>query len=227
MAPDGGVIAHLEKREFLPESALFCRLTPSTVLSPFKCPRGGKARSRVSHPGWEDCPSVLASLPPSSPLMVSRPARGRRHPKACPVPVPPLDQAPEAAPCCSCPFIWNRLFTAPAKRAFHPLISPPPKPPLGRDFKAPGSGFSPACGRVAGRGPADAGRKAAPWPRVHLRRPVIKSSSVPGNAPSAASLLFSDLSLVVSAGETKASKAASPTVPRPLLCGGSPVSSSG
>lgn len=181
VAPNGGVIAHLEKREFLPESALFCRLTPSTVLSPFKRPHRGKARSRGRHPGGEDCPSVLASLPPSAPLRVpgQHGAGALRRRALCLS--PPLDQAPEAALCCSCPFIWNRLFTAAAKRAFHPLISPPPKPPPkpppGRDFKAPRSGFSPACGR--GRGPAAAGRKAAAWPRVHLRRPGIESSSVP------------------------------------------------
>lgn len=58
----GWKASYLAKRGFLPESALFYKLTPSTILSPLKCLKTGKAKAEVSHPVWEDHPSVLAFL---------------------------------------------------------------------------------------------------------------------------------------------------------------------
>lgn len=91
------------KREILPESALFSKTTPSTVLSPFKCLRRGKPGRQVSHPVWED--DFLPSPLPFGSLPLSNCFQGRRWgqtPSKRPALfLPPLREwASQAALCC-------------------------------------------------------------------------------------------------------------------------------
>ena len=93
--------SHPGKREILPESALFSKTTPSTVLSPFKCLRRGKPGRQVSHPVWEDdfLPSRFPLAPFPSVIVSRAGAGGRHHPKGQLCSSLPLVNGPHRLPC--------------------------------------------------------------------------------------------------------------------------------